>query len=113
MKKLPGRIRLNAKVLLFFLFREEEELAWQRPNTHGQVLQLQLTDSVVGFDVLGDEGELEAGLLEDAVPLLPLRPVLGAFDLRVQPERDKVGPGAYPGRRLRSTGSRCSRILSR
>lgn len=99
--------------VFFILFWEEEELAWRRPNTHGQVLQLQLTHSVVGFDVLRDEGELEAGLLEDAVPLLPLRPVLGAFDLRVQPERDKVGPGRLPAGRLRSTGSGCSRILSR
>lgn len=57
--------------------------AWQRSDTHGQVFQLQLTDSVVGFDVLRDQSELETGLLEDAVPLLPRRPVLGTFDLRV------------------------------
>lgn len=57
--------------------------AWQRSNTHGQVFQLQLADSVVGFDVLRHQSELEVGLPEDAVPLLPLRPVLGTFDLKV------------------------------
>lgn len=61
-------------------------------NTHGQVLQLQLTDRVVGFNVFRDESELEVCILEDAVSVLPLRPVLGTFDLQGRTDRENVWP---------------------
>lgn len=84
--------------------------AWQRSNTHGQVFQLQLTDSVVGFDVLRDESELEVGLLEDAVPLLPLRPVLGTFDLKVRAtgRHDRERQNLTSARQTGYPGRRCS-----
>lgn len=68
-------------------------------NTYRQVFQLQLANCVVRFDVLGDQGELKVCILKHGVSLLPVRPVLGALDLKVaatQAERS----GGYWGSRL-------------
>lgn len=58
-------------------------VALERSNTYRQIFQLQLTNCVVRFDVLGDQGELKVCIFKHSVSLLPVRPVLGALDLEV------------------------------
>lgn len=57
-------------------------VALERSNTYRQIFQLQLTNCVVRFDVLGHQGDLKVCIFKHRVSLLPMRPVLGALDLK-------------------------------
>lgn len=50
-------------------------------NTYRQIFQLQLTDCIVRLDVFWDQRELEIGIAKDDIFLLPVRPILGTFNL--------------------------------
>lgn len=75
-----GAVICKAWVLIWNLLWH---VALERSNTYRQIFQLQLTNCVVRFDVLGDQGQLKVCIFKHSVSLLPVRPVLGALDLEV------------------------------